>query len=361
MGHRLAGQENHAARMEHEAVSGRRPGARRPRAVGRRKTTLEDVAALVGVSTRTVSRVVNGESGYSDATRSRVERAIQQLGYRPNRLARSLVRGRTETFGLVVTYLSDPFFSEIADGVQEAALASGHRVFLAGTSDLPERQAGILDALAEHGADGVIIFPVPGTGDELGERATEDFPVVVLDEPATGENMASVCSQIAAGAEAATSHLLGRCAGRVGMVGSAASLQRRREEGFRTALQRCADPGRAGAVERDDPTVEGGRRAAERLLAAQPDIGGILAYNDLMAVGAMEALSAGGRSIPDDVALVGFDDVLLSRHVSPPLTTVRIDRPLVGRRAVELLVALIGGERPASINVPVSLQVRASA
>ena len=307
-----------------------------------RKPTLHDVASLARVSTRTVSRVVNNESGYSADTRARVEAAIEQLGYRPNLAARSLITNRTRTIGLVVTHLTDPFFPELADGVMRAARDRGYTMFLSSTEDHEPTQRDVLDSLASHGVEAAIVFPANGSDESLAEAANDGMPIVVIDHEMDHPNIGVVSSDIRRGAAMAVTHLIETGHRRIGMVASSRSPRSRRwrEKGYEDAFGAAGHRVDQTMVARQPPTIAGGRAATATLLESNPDLTALFAYNDLMAIGAIAELKSLGRSVPDDVAVIGFDDIPLTEYVGPPITTVRLGRDRVGAAAVDLAIAM---------------------
>lgn len=305
--------------------------------------TLHDVARRVGVSPRTVSRVVNDQGGFSDATRARVMDAIAEVGYRPNLLARGLITRRSNTFGLVVAEMADPFFTEFADGVQMASRAVGRTMFLASTDNDRARQREVLRSFWSHAVDGIIIFPVRGTEREVSDLANSGTPIVAIDYPYPIAGVGSISADLHDGAVRAVRYLLATGRRRVAMISHdppEANWPQRREAGYREAMA-AAGVAVDGLLVHGPNTVDGGRHATERLLARRPDVDAVFAYNDLMAIGALRALQAAGRAVPADVAVVGFDDIAICEVISPRLTTVRIDRDQLGRAAVDLLSRLI--------------------
>lgn len=327
-----------------------------------RATTLHDVAARVGVSPRTVSRVVNNEGGFSDATRARVLDAVAELHYRPNVLARGLITRRTSTIALITPVISDPFFPEVAEGVQLAAREHGLTMFFATTDDDVGRQASVLASLEAHSVDGIIIFPSREAADTLLPFLDRGLPMVVIDAEIDHDNAAVVSSDLRHGARLAVDHLVQRGCREIGMIasGRTAPHRRRREDGFREAL--TAHGHTDQHLVRVNPTLSDGRIGVRRLLEMNPAIDGIFAYNDLMAIGAMQELHRMGRSVPDDVAIVGCDDIQMSEVVTPSLTSIRIDRETLGREAVRRLVELRDGDVDHNdVVIPVSLTARESA
>ena len=322
-----------------------------------RGATLRDVAARVGVSPRTVSRVVNDEGGFSEATRVSVLEAVEDLGYQPNMLARGLITRRSGTVGLVGVDMTDPFFPAMAEGIQNAARKTGRTMFFASNDGDSQRQAEVFRSLWSHAVDGVIVFPVPGTIDQLAGYARRGMPLVVVDDIVEFPNLASVSFDLEDGAVQAAQHLLATGRRRIGMIGSEITVPRtrRRERGFLQAFESPPVGAELPELVRVQPTVSGGAAGLQKLLGRRPDLDGIFAYNDLMAVGAMRAAQASGYRVPDDIAIVGCNDIEMSALVNPGLTTIRLDRPRLSAEAIRVLHELI--ETPTSNPTPVVLPV----
>jgi LacI family transcriptional regulator len=313
-------------------ATGRAPG---------RAPTLHDIATHAGVSIRTVSRVVNDRPGPAAETRARVLESIEQLGYRPNLLARGLVTRQSYTIGLVATYLIDPFFSELARGIQQACDRFGYLVYLTSSEGNADRQQSVIQSLVDRGCDGLIVFPVRGSQDQLRLAADRSVPVVTVDYAIDDPRIGSVESATERGAHLAVDHL--RATGRhnLGMVSSPSgrTVDEPRQRGFRQAIEDLTDKVSRHIVWADE-TLDGGADGVRRLVDQIPDLDGVLAYNDIMAIGAIRALEDLGRRVPEDVAVIGVDDIALSALVRPSLTSVRIDREQMGARAVEMLMQM---------------------
>lgn len=310
------------------------------------------VATVAGVSGQTVSRVVNGSPRVDPHTRERVERAMASLGYRPHRAARALRTGRSHTIGLIVTTLATVGNSRMLQATAEAAADRGYALMLVTAGD---SVAEAFARLAEQEVDGALVLNeasalVPAARRPAGLR------LVVVDAPAeTG--LVVVHSDHAGGAAAATVRLLESGHETVhhlaGPADSFAAAER--ERGWREALQAAGVE--APPVVRGDWSAEAGYEAGPALSTASA----IFCANDQMALGLLRALAESGRRVPDDVAVVGFDDVPEAANFRPPLSTVRQDFTVLAQRAVELLVAEIeGAEVPASTVVPTLLVERAS-
>ncbi|RME85600.1 MAG: LacI family transcriptional regulator [Caldilineae bacterium] len=330
-----------------------------------RRVTIADVAAAAGVSLMTVSRVVNNNGPVSETTRQRVLEVIAELGYRPSELARGLVTRRTRTLGVVVPDVSNPFFAGILRGVEQVAYAQNHNVFLCNTEESPERELTVLQSLEDKHVDGLILCSSRMEDEQLA-KVLEGFDAVVLiNRFLHGSRVATVLVDDQAGGRHVVEHLLRGGRRRIGFLDGPLSSQsgRLRKAGHRAAL---ADAGLSYEdVPAIDcaPSVSGGLEGARRLLRQHPDIEALVCYNDLVAVGALQACFSLGRKVPSDVAITGFDDIELAALVHPPLTTCRVPRYEIGLRAARLLMQQIHAddEDVEDLVVQPELIVRASA
>ncbi|AZZ50310.1 LacI family DNA-binding transcriptional regulator [Rathayibacter rathayi] len=308
--------------------------------------TLHDVARTADVSIKTVSNVINDYPHVRPATRARVQAAIAQLGYRPNLSARSLRRGRTGVIGLALPELSLPYFAELADSVMRAADARGLTVLIEQTGGDPERERRVLTSERRQLTDGLLFSPL-GLADE--DALVVNVPLVLLGERIFTGRVDHVTMQNTAAARAATAHLLASGHRRIVALGThpdaAVSSASLRLEGYRAAL---AD----GGI--DDERIigvsgpwrrSGGAEAMRRVLASGLDFDAVFALNDTLALGAMRALQEAGVRVPDEVAVIGFDDIDEARYCSPSLSSVDSGRDEIARIAVELLQARIDGSR----------------
>lgn len=328
--------------------------------------TLHDVAALAGVSPRTVSRVVNDEGGFGEATRVRVLGAIEKVGYRPNMMARALITRRTGTVGLVVPQVVDPFFAELVDGVQAAVKSSGRTMIIAKHDDDLAEFDSILETLSSFAVDGAIVYSPRAERSTLIRHAMRGLPTVAFGMEISGTNLGSVLWDISRAAELGVQHLVDRGRTKLVMLSHTGAgnsqLLPRRETAFRHTLQSAGLAFTEARVMRKDPTIDGGRAAMEAVLKAGTPFDGVFTYNDAMAIGALQALAVAGLRVPHDVALVGFNDIAMCSALVPALTSVRLDRAAIGREAIALLDRMRSspGLHPA-VYVDVELIVRQSA
>lgn len=317
------------------------------------RVSMAAVAARAGVSGQTVSRVVNESPRVDPATRERVERAMAELGYRPHRAARALRTGRSQTIGLVVTTLATVGNSRMLQATAEAAAERGYALTLVTAAAGGVGEA--FERLADQGVDGAIVLNEASA--LLPAQRPSGLHLVVVDAPEESD-LVVVHSDHAGGAATATAHLLGLGHRTVHhLAGPADSFAAsERERGWREALH--AAGAEIPEAVRGDWSPESGHAAADALATASA----VFCANDQMALGLLRALADSGRRVPDDVAVVGFDDVPDAANYRPPLTTIRQDFSALAHRAVALLVGDIEGEavERASV-VPTTLVERSSA
>lgn len=330
-----------------------------------RRPTLDEVALRAGVSRSAASRAINNARHVSRATREAVEHAIQELGYVPNPSARALATQQATAVILAVSHndpalFADPFFGQVIVGIS-AALETTDLVLMLALANSPHGRERVQRVLRSRRADGVMLLSL--RGDDPLYRLTEQLglPVVIGGRPLHGEPAWYVDADNRGGARLATEHLIAigrrRIATITGEIDSRAGAERLR--GFQETLAVAGLDNTL--IEHGDFTEESGVQATARLLAAHPDLDAVFAASDSMAAGAMRSLKAHGRSVPADVAVVGFDDLPIARHTDPPLTTVNQPIQALGYEMAKMLISLINGERPSALILPTRLTVRESA
>lgn len=327
--------------------------------------TLEEVAQRAGVSRSVASRALNNVRNVSSVKREAVARAASELGYVPNATARALATSRVGSVVLAVSnddpaLFGDPFFSQILVGVA-AALDRSELDLTLMLASSERGQARLERLLRSRRSDGVMLMALRGDDPLNRVAAATELPVVIGGRPLNGEPRWYVDVDNQGGARRAAEHLLDSGRRRVGMISGPmdleASVARYRGYADAMALERLP----SDWVEHADFSFEGGARAMERLLEAHPDIDGVFAASDNMAAGALRVLRASGCRVPEDVAVVGFDDLEIARHTEPALTTVRQPIRGLGQEMATMLVRLIEGESPTPIILPTELVVRGSA
>jgi LacI family transcriptional regulator len=325
--------------------------------------SVRDVALRAGVSLGTVSNVLNSPEKVAPTTAQRVLAAIEELGFVRNDAARQLRAGSSRSIGMLVLDVRNPFFTDVARGAEEAALEAGLSVLLADSGERADREAAHLDLFEEQRVRGMLVTPV---GDVVGrlERLRErGIPVVLVDRLASEERFSSVSVDDVAGGRMAAEHLLGAGRRRLLFVGGPLDLG---QVADRLAGAREAVASVRGAaldvLEIPSLTMTEGVSAARRLLDVDDRPDGIFAANDVVALGLLQGVGMlGGLRIPEDIALVGYDDIDFAAAAAVPITSIRQPRDLMGRRAVELLLAEIeGGPRGERIVFQPELVVRES-
>jgi DNA-binding LacI/PurR family transcriptional regulator len=331
--------------------------------------TLEEVGELAGVSRATVSRVINNSPRVSPGARAAVERAIAKLGYSPNQAARSLVTRRTDALALVVCepearFFSDPFFSAVVRGVGAATAELDKNLVLLVLQGEAERERARRYLRPEH-VDGVLLMSLHGDDPLPRQLERAGVPTVVFGRPLGRTGLPYVDADNRGGAHEGVEHLLGLGRRTVATIAGPSNMCAGidRLEGYRDALEEAGLAVRKGLVGEGDFFEESGYREMTRLLARRPDIDAVFAASDLMAVGALRALRETGRRVPDDVAVVGFDDAPIASLTLPPLTTIRQPIDRMTAAAAELLVRRLGNGsgKAEQIVCPTTFVRRASA
>jgi len=347
--------------------------------------TVNDVAKLAGVSAMTVSRTVNSPGSVREETRDRVLAAIEKLDYMPNRRARSLITGSFHTIAIFVPTVLNPFFGQVALGVEDEATSHGFNVILC-NADSAEKQQLQLDAMIQLGVDGIVFFDMPVNRALVDRLQRAGVSAVLVDNELDVDDVCALRTNNRLGGKIATAHLIELDHHRIGHIhgriddGAAdehtedgappavddaprpsadaafyeGSFQRRiwreRLAGFREVMDEAGVEVDPRFVVEGDGTSEGGvvggRHAMEELLALDEPPTAVYAANDLMAIGAVQAVLKSGLRVPEDISIVGFDDIDLSSLIHPPLTTVHQPRREMGRESVRLLMERIDGDSP---------------
>lgn len=310
-----------------------------------RSARIFEVARSAGVSIATVSRVANGTARVRPRTEARVRAAMVRLGYRPHLLARGLAARRSQTIGLLITDILDPYFAEIVRGAQESAESAGYVVLLGDASVHTATGDLLVKRLLERRVDGLIVASSRTTDDYARQLRSEDIPAVCINGP-LGQFPHAVQIDQRAGVRLALDHLAGlghrRIAHLTGPTGVPTRAERLAE--FRSALRDLRLSYDPALVVTGITSIDESRAATSRLLAMPDPPTAIFAYNDRWAIGAYQAIRSAGLRIGADVSVVGFDDIVMTEWVEPALTTVGQPRIEMGRIAVELLLGVLAGE-----------------
>ncbi|MCD2190319.1 LacI family DNA-binding transcriptional regulator [Actinomycetospora soli] len=317
------------------------------------RVTIDDVARAAGVSRQTVSRAMNDKGDISEATRRRVLATIEELDYRPSAFARGMRTQRAGTVALVLPDIANPFFPAVARGVFDAAAARGLAVVVHNTDADAGAEAEAGRAIVDAGAAGAIGF-FEALDDPALAALGRRVPLVVADRPAPDGAVATVRADFRTGTRLACEHLTSRGHARLGMLDGAVENKPERRRAF---LETNPDDHVVAAP----PTVAGGAAALRSLLARHPGITGVFAFNDLLAIGAVQALRAAGRRAGEQIGVVGYDDITMAALLDPPLTTVHTDKYELGRTLVEVLAHRLDGHPAEHRVLAPRLVVRGSA
>ncbi len=328
-------------------------------------STLEDIAREAGVSPSTVSRVLNGSKRVADEKRALVLAAIKRHGYRPNLVARGLVRGRSMTIGVLMQDISSPFFARMVSGIEQGLDHAAYRPMFASThwrAENPQTEVASLRLLLERRVDGIIVLASSIPDSALLEVAAQ-VPLVVVARKVPGIEAQCLSIDNVEAAYRATRYLIGLGHARIAQLGGTQNHPDAldRLEGYRRALAEAGIEFDPQLVVNGDFTEESGVSSVEQLLARGERFSAIFAANDQMAYGAMLSLFNHGYRIPTDISLVGFDDQFLSAYTLPPLTTVRQPSFEMGQAAAEGMLRLLSNEPPQLPQFPADLVIRKSA
>lgn len=306
------------------------------------RSSIREVARRAGVSLGTVSNVLNRPEIVAEETRRRVQLAIEEIGFVPNGSARQLRAGHSQCIGLVVLDIANPFFTEVARGVEDAANAADYTVILCNADDSLEKESHYLQVLEEQRARGVLITPVQNDASYLHQLRQRGIAVVLLDRPSRIKDLCSVAVDDVRGGELATAHLLKQGHERIGFVHGPLSIRQcadRRRGVLRAVKAAGLDPEQVIAdISTWALKTGAGEESVEELLRVKRRPTAVFCANDLLALGLMRGLGKHGISIPKDMAVVGYDDVEFASMLSTPLTTIRQPKYELGYTAAELLL-----------------------
>lgn len=303
------------------------------------------MARLAGVSTATVSRALNGTGQIAPATSAAINAAARRLGYEPNTVARSLVTKSTQTIALLLPDIANPFYAALVSGIQQRALAAGSTMLLCTTEGDPDREEQYLSLLRAKQVDGVLVDGLVLPPERITDFVRGGLPIVCLDRDIDSTSVPLVQVDNRLGARLATEHLLSLGHTRIAHVAGAPGLRISDERvgGYGDALAAASVEHDPALVAVGSFTEEGGYEATRALLATSA-LTAIFAANDLSALGVMHAIAESGRRVPHDVSVVGFDDLRLAGHTTPPLTTVHQPAFEIAQRATQLLLDLAAGQ-----------------
>lgn len=328
------------------------------------RATIVDVARLAGVSKSTVSLVLSASPLVARATRERVTEAMAEIGYIYHRGAATLRGAKSGVIGMIINDLSNPFFVELAIGIEEACQSGAYIPFLANAVENPARQLQVIRSMREHGAAGLVLSPAIGTALEELRPLVAGLPVVQVMRRLPGLKASLVSPENKEGARTAVAHLVSLGHRRIAFVGGLAAMGIRDERlsGYRAALEGAGIPFDDSLVIESMINHAGGASAAPQLLSRASPATAALCFNDVVAIGVIRAFAAVGVSVGKDFAIIGFDDIDEAKHTYPALTSVAVNGRSLGARAARLLMRHLasGTFEPESVMCPTALVVRAS-
>ena len=329
-----------------------------------RAPTMADIARISGVSTATVSRALTQPGLVSEATRNKVAKAVAETGYSVNTLARNLRKNETRTILVIVPDIANPFYSDVFEGIERVARENRYVVVIGDTEGDPVRETAYANMVSEKRADGLILLdgklPVLTTGED--DEQPTDLPFVMACEYVDKPGVPFVRTNNADAAQLAIAHLVELGHTRIAHICGPLprSISADRQTGYRAGLAEAGLTYDKKLVVEGDFGLESGGRAVEHFLALSKPPTAIFVSNDEMAMGAIQALHAKGLNVPNDMSIVGFDDIRFAGAYNPPLTTVSQPRYEIGRRATDMLMQLLSGDQPSQpqCELPSKLVVR---
>jgi LacI family transcriptional regulator len=322
---------------------------------------IREVARRAKVSTATVSRTINGSDKVTRETKERVQQAIEELGFYPNTWARALGSGRSSLYGLIISDITNPFFPELVKSFEDIAVQNGQEVLVANTNYDPARMEMCVRRMLQRKVDGVAIMTSEMDARLITEFQTRDIPLVFLDTGKAEKLTSNLVVDYTAGVDAAVEHIVELGHTQIAFISGPMMLRsaRVRREAFVGCLKRRGIG--ADWIEEGNHQVDGGHDAMARLLRRKKRPTAVLASNDMTAIGALGAIHEQGLLVPEDISIVGFDDIQISAFTQPALTTVRLSREEIARVAFRALYSIRKeGGKGAEYGVQPTLVVRRS-
>ncbi|ACS80604.1 substrate-binding domain-containing protein [Maridesulfovibrio salexigens] len=318
--------------------------------------TIKDVAKLAGVSTSTVSHVLNRTRFVSDEKRELVERAVEELNYRPSSIARSLKVQQTRTLGMLVTASRNPFFAEVVHGVERRCYERGYTLFLCNTEGDINRMEANLDALEEKRVDGLLLL-CSEVNDEIINliEAERSVPIVVFDWGPESDNVDRIYDNSLSGARLATKYLIAKGHTDIGCIAGPQDRRSAKErlEGYRQAMVETGLPVRDEWIVEGDYGCEGGVEAMHYLFGLDKLPSAVFVCNDMMAIGMLSEAVRLGVRVPQDLSVIGYDNVYISRFTAPALTTIHQPKKEIAARAVDTLIDRLSSKRIEGLQIKV--------
>ncbi len=327
------------------------------------RVSIKDVAKAAGVSHSTVSRALADNPLIAAETRKRIHRVARRMGYVPDAIARGLVTRRTQVIGVIVTTIEDPFVAEVVRGIEQVAGDNGYRVLLGTSHNDPTREMNQVKAIRESRVDGVIVAASRVGALYQAHLKEIGVPIVLINNQnrQKSHRIHSIAIDDAQGGQLATQHLIEQGHRVIAYLGGPPdhAANRDRLTGYQRALAAAKLPFDPALVQSGTGRVDGGA-AVVQFLSHTPTPTAIFCYNDMTAIGALRTLKERGVRVPDDLSLIGYDDIPFAAYVDPPLTTIHQPKDEMGRLAMQMLLDLLAGKKVGNVSVPGRLVVRGS-
>ncbi len=312
-----------------------------------RYITLKMVAEKAGVSVNTASRAINNKPDINEETKNRILKVAQKLGYIRNAAAVALRTKKTGTIGVVIADNSNPFYAEVLNGMEEAAREKNYHIILTNTQRNYKKEEEAINLLLTKRVDGLLITPVQDKDDDIKNLIDANIPFIIVGRDFKNIEVDAIYNDEVKGGFLATEYLIKKGHKRIALIDGFLhkSPAKGRSEGYKKALDKYRIPLDESLVSVGDINIEDGYERTKQMLKKNLDFTAIFAYNDMMAFGAMQAIKEKGLRIPEDIGLVGYDDIPFSSHISPALTTIRLKKQELGVESVKLLFSRINGSR----------------
>jgi DNA-binding LacI/PurR family transcriptional regulator len=325
----------------------RRKSESSPRSTEGRRNDIRMVAARAGVSIASVSRTINRVPTVDPKIAKRVWAAVKELGYQPNTQARALVSGRSRLFGLIISDITNPFFPELIQNFEDIAVKSGYEVLIGSTSHDPMLMERVIDRMLQRSVEGAAVMTFGIEETVLDRLAARGVPLVFMDIAPDAKGMSTLSVDYAMGIGQAVQHLAVLGHRRIGFIAGPAGLHSAilREKAFRSAMADIGMPPPNEYIVRGDHTLEGGTEAMGTLLKLQSPPTAVMCSNDMTAIGVLHAAADAGIKVPEQMSVIGFDDIHIARYMIPPLTTIQMSCRDLAQTAFHALCAYVEGDR----------------
>ena len=327
--------------------------------------TIEDVAEEAGVSANTVSRALNDKDEIKDETKERILKIADRMGYKPNRLAQGLRSDKTGVIGVIIPDNTNPYFAAVVKGIEQAARSKGYSIILKDTNEDHQQEKEAIKVMLSEQVDGILITPVQTDQESIRHLQEAPIPFVLVSRYFKDLDTDYVATEDDQGGYLATKHLIEQGHERIGFINGPLynSSAKDRSIGYRKALEEYDLLPDADLIIKDALFLDDGYQEAKKLLALERPPTAIFTFSDFVALGTKKAIKEEGLEVPDDVAIVGYDDIAFLSCLESPLTTVSVPKKQIGARAMELLEKKISSEvvnRTEQIRLSVELKVRES-